>query len=63
MGVNFKYLSTVGFELCATVEEIAGPLAGELGICVRSEEVLEKIADVIGKRTDRLRTALNKSGQ
>jgi len=63
IGVNFNYLSTVGFELCATVEEIARPLAGELGDSVSGEEILEKITEVIGKRTDRLRKAFSQSGQ
>jgi len=63
IGVNFNYLSTVGLELCATVEKLAGPLAGDLGDSLGGEEILEKIAEVIGKRTDRLKTAFNQSGQ
>lgn len=63
IGINFKYLCTVGLELCDSVEGIAGSLAGELGDVVAGKNTLGEIAEVIDKRKGRLRTAFKHKGQ
>lgn len=58
--VNPKYLRSVGLELCQRVEELAVPLAVEIGKLNSGTKTLEQITQVLNKRTSRLQTDLRK---
>jgi serine/threonine-protein kinase HipA len=55
IGINFKYLCSVGLELCDKVQAMAPSLAAEIGNSTSAADTLGKTAEVIGKRIDRLR--------
>ncbi|MBK6900762.1 MAG: type II toxin-antitoxin system HipA family toxin [bacterium] len=56
--VNPKYLRTVAEELCERVEAAAAPPARTLGDNGAGGAMLERIADVVGKRIGKLRADL-----
>lgn len=53
--VNPKYLRTLGLELCGNVEEAAPALSEEIGNTGSASRTLDRISQVIDKRTTRLR--------
>jgi serine/threonine-protein kinase HipA len=53
--VNSKYLRALGLEMCKKVEENAPALSEEIGKTIPGSKILDQIAQVIEKRTSRLR--------
>lgn len=58
IAVQPRYLRRVGLELCARVEENAGPLRAKLGTAYSCEEILDRIGQVIEQRMGWIRKNL-----